>query len=150
MNMYNPPPTILLVDDDDIDRRIVLAGLKQTRIANPVVVADDGVHALEILRGENGMQPLPQPCFVLLDLNMPRMNGIEFLDALRADAALKHTVVFMLSTSKADSDKMAAYDRHVAGYLVKSEAGRDFMNHLPLLQNYLVTVHFPTPQALAL
>ncbi len=148
--MYQKLPTLLLVDDDEIDRRVVQTAFKRQRIANPVVVAEDGVQALEMLRGENGHTPITAPCFVLLDLNMPRMNGIEFLDAIRADAALKHTVVFMLSTSKAESDKMAAYDRHVAGYLVKSEAGRDFMNHLPLLENYLIAVHFPGSENLAL
>ena len=131
---------IILVDDDEIDARIVKSAFEKQRIANPLIVARDGIEALDILRSETNQAG---PLLILLDLNMPRMGGIEFLDELRADPLLRHHVVFVLTTSKADEDKFAAYERHVAGYLVKSEAGRDLMNHLPLLQQYLITVHLP-------
>jgi len=67
------------------------------------------------------MTALEKPYIILLDLNMPRMSGIEFLEVIRHDDALRDTVVFVLTTSKADEDRTAAYKKHVAGYIVKSD-----------------------------
>ena len=93
--------TLLLVEDDAVDAEAIQRAFRQQRIANPFVVVRDGVEALAALRGERG--PLvPHPFLVLLDVNMPRMNGIEFLEALRADPVLSRTVVFVLTTSDRD------------------------------------------------
>jgi CheY-like chemotaxis protein len=127
---------ILLVDDDDGDAKSVQRAFQRAKIANPIVRAVDGVEALEILRGENGKARPPSPCILLVDLNMPRMNGIEFVKALRADRGLRHSVVFILTTSKREEDIVAAYDLNVAGYIVKETAGLDFLNLVTLMDYY--------------
>ncbi len=133
---------ILLVDDNDVDVEAALRAFRQKRIANPVVVARDGVEALEILRGV-GRPALPRPFLLLLDLAMPRMNGIELLEALRADADLHDSIVFVLTTSASDEDKVASYGHNVAGYIVKSEVGDGFIRLISLLDHYWRIVAFP-------
>ena len=141
--MSNQPITILLVDDDDVDVRVVLRAFKKQRISNPVVVAHDGIEALARLRGDDGLPALSGPILVLLDLNMPRMNGHEFLTELRADSRLSKLLVFVLTTSNDQMDRTAAYEKNVAGYLLKSKAGQDLMAHVPLLQHFMLSVNFP-------
>ncbi len=104
---------ILLVEDDMMDVRIIERTFEKHKIANPVHVANDGVEALEILRGQNGHAPLPRPFLILLDLNMPRMDGITFLQKLRQEPKLHDSIVFVLTTSDDDRDKVAAYDQHM-------------------------------------
>jgi CheY-like chemotaxis protein len=135
--------TLLLVEDDLVDAEAIQRAFRQQRIANPFVVVPDGVAALAALRGEPGAPEVPHPYVVLLDLNMPRMNGIEFLEALRADPALARTVVFVLTTSDREEDKVAAYDHHVAGYILKSRAGEDFLEVIKLLRVYWRLIEFP-------
>lgn len=135
--------TVVLVDDDVVDVMAVKRAFKQHRIANPIVVARDGVEALTRLRGTADMPPLPKPYIILLDLNMPRMGGLEFLAELRADPALSSTVVFVLTTSAADEDRNASYKEHVAGYMVKSKVGADFMQMVALLDAYWTIMEFP-------
>jgi CheY-like chemotaxis protein len=103
----------------------------------------DGLEALEMLRGQNGKTGPPPPRILLVDLNMPRMNGIQFVRALRMDQDLSQTVVFMLTTSKRDEDKAAAYDLHVAGYISKSRAAEDFLNLVSLIDFYGSIVELP-------
>ena len=135
--------TLLLVEDDLVDAEAIQRAFRQHRIANPFVVVRDGVEALAALRGEPGAPEVPNPRVVLLDINMPRMNGIEFLEALRADPALARTVVFVLTTSDRSEDKVAAYDNHVAGYILKSRAGADFLEVTRLLKTYWRLVELP-------
>lgn len=135
--------TILLVEDDQIDAEAIRRAFRRHKIANPLVVVKDGLDAIARLRGEDGEAPVRRPYLVLLDLNMPRMNGIEFLEELRQDAALHDSVVFVLTTSDDDRDKVAAYDRHVAGYMVKSKAGEDFMKLIGMLDHYWRVVEMP-------
>ena len=120
-----------------------MLGFRAQRIANPFTVVSDGVEALAALRGENGLPPVPRPYLILLDINMPRMNGIEFLGALRDDPQLRKSIVFVLTTSDRDEDIVAAYDKHIAGYLLKSHAGRDFVNLITMLDSYWRIVQFP-------
>ena len=134
---------LLLVEDDEIDAEAVQRAFKRERILNPVTVVSDGIEALEALRGENGRDPVPRPYVVLLDLNMPRMSGLEFLEAVRSDPDLRRSVVFVLTTSESDEDKVAAYDQFVAGYILKSRAGEDFLEVIKLLQSYWRVVEFP-------
>ena len=141
--MTNKPIKILLVDDDDVDVRIVKRALSRQKINNPLVVARDGLEALEALRGNDDTPPLEQPLLILLDLNMPRMGGLEFLTELRSDPKLAKSIVFVLTTSNDERDRHAAYSSNVAGYLLKSEAGRDLMNHFPLFERFLMSVQFP-------
>ena len=138
-----PTVNLLLVEDDEVDIQGLRRAFAKSRIANPITVAHDGIEALEILRGENGHEKLPKPHLILLDLNMPRMNGIEFLEAIRADEDLKGSVVFMVTTSKADEDKARAYGHNVAGYIVKQDPANTFMEAVALLEHYWKIVEFP-------
>jgi len=142
--MSDTPITILLVEDDDVDVRVVLRAFEKERISNPVVVAHDGIEALARLRGQDGHPVISGPVLIVLDLNMPRMDGHEFLAEIRNDPKLAQLLVFVLTTSDDESDRQAAYSKNVAGYLVKSDAGRDLMKHIPLLQHFLLSVHFPS------
>lgn len=136
------PVTILLVEDDTIDVRAVVRAFRKHRINNPIMVASNGLIALEMLQGINGQPRVPRPYVVLLDLNMPQMNGHEFLREIRKDPDLKRSIVFVLTTSKARQDKENAYERHVAGYILKSEAGRDFVDLAQMLDRFVITVRF--------
>ena len=135
--------TILLIEDDDVDAEAVQRAFRQQRIANPFHVVPDGVEALLALRGQGTYAPVPRPYLILLDLNMPRMNGIEFLEAIREDPELRRSIVFVLTTSNSDQDKLAAYEQHVAGYIVKSRAGEDFLEVVKLLRTYWRIIEFP-------
>lgn len=136
--------TVLLVEDDEVDRRVVHRAFAKHKIANPIVEARDGLDALEIIRGKNGSPPLPRPYLVLLDLNMPRMNGMEFLEEVRKDSRLKDSVVFVLTTSHEEQDRFQAYQLNVAGYMVKADAGADFINAVEMLDHYWRVVEFPS------
>lgn len=135
--------SILLVEDDDGDARAVQRAFQKAKIANLIVRAVDGVEALDILRGSNGKKQLPSPNLLLVDINMPRMNGIQLLKAIREDQGLRQTVSFVLTTSKRDEDKMAAYELNVAGYILKATAGQDFLNLVNLVDAYWRIVELP-------
>lgn len=135
---------ILLVEDDEIDAEVIMRGFYAQRIANPFTLVSDGIEALGVLRGANGFPRLPRPYMILLDINMPRMNGLEFLEVLRADPELAQSVVFVLTTSNRDEDMMAAYKHQIAGYLLKSRAGKDFVDLITLLDSYWRIVEFPS------
>ncbi len=137
------PARILLVEDDDGDAKAVKRAFLREKIGNEIVRAVDGVEALEMLRGTNGAEKIATPFIVLLDINMPRMNGHEFLRTLRADLDLAKTVVFVLTTSKAAEDVAAAYEQHVAGYIVKETAGRDFLKLVGLVEGFWRIVELP-------
>ncbi len=131
--------SILLVEDDDIDAMGVQRAFRKMRIANDIVRARDGIEALEILRAAE----VNRPFIILLDINMPRMNGLEMLKELRIDESLTDSIVFVLTTSKDDSDKMEAYREHIAGYIVKSELDVDFTQLIDLLDHYWRLVKLP-------
>ena len=131
--------TILLVEDDDVDAMAIERSFIKHRIANPIIRAHDGKSALEMLRSNK----VDSPYIILLDLNMPRMGGIEFLESIRKDVSLKRSVVFVLTTSKDDKDVVAAYDNFVAGYFIKEDSGIGFHNVVELLSGYWKIVHLP-------
>ena len=131
---------ILLVEDDQIDVMNVKRAFEKNRIRNPLYVAEDGVEALRMLR--SGDVPLDRR-IVLLDLNMPKMNGIEFLRQLRADPALQHTPVVVLTTSNDERDKIDAYNLNVAGYLLKPVTFINFVEVMAALNKYWTLVELP-------
>ncbi|WP_413701676.1 response regulator [Psychromonas sp. KJ10-10] len=131
--------TILLVEDDDIDAKMVARAFKKLRIANPIVRAKDGVVALELLRDDTVVNPY----IILLDLNMPRMGGIAFLEEIRKDATLNTSIVFVLTTSKDDEDKVVAYNHNIAGYVVKERLENGFEELVKLLDCYWRIVELP-------
>jgi CheY-like chemotaxis protein len=135
--------TILLVDDDKVDTMAVRRSFQALNITNPVVEARNGIEALERLRGQNGYEKVPRPCLVMLDLNMPRMGGIEFLSELRADPALRRILVFVMTTSAAAEDRMRAYDMNVAGYMLKHRPGQSFLKAIGMLQHFWRVIEFP-------
>ena len=135
--------TLLVVDDDEIDREAILRSISKERISNPVETAGDGVEALAKLRGVDGHEAVGRPVIIILDWKMPRMNGLEFLEELRADPDLRETVVFVLTTSYDESDIVDAYRNLVAGYIVKDSAGQDFINLIQFLDAYWRVVELP-------
>jgi CheY-like chemotaxis protein len=134
---------LLHVEDDEICVMGLLRAFKNARVSNPISFAHDGIDALEMLRGTNGRERLPRPYVILLDLNMPRMGGIEFLKELRQDADLKKSIVFILTTSGADKDKLSAYNLGVAGYILKTNPANAFQETAALLDVYWRVVEFP-------
>ena len=109
----------LVVEDNDLDLEKIVRGFSRLKIQNEVIRAENGIDALDVLRGVNGREKPPTPCVVLLDLNMPRMNGFEFLRELRDDPEIAHTPVFVLTTSDRQQDINKAYEYGVCGYIVK-------------------------------
>ena len=140
--MSDKTVTIVLIDDDNIDREAIQRGFHKHKIANPFVTATDGIAGLELLR-----KGVEKPYLILLDLNMPRMNGIEFLRELRSDEALNNSIVFVLTTSNDERDRWAAYEQNIAGYLLKSQAGKDFLHVIKMLDIYWRYVEFPPEEA---
>lgn len=138
------PVTILLVEDDEIDAEAINRAFHKNKVANNIVNARDGIEALDHLRGTNGRSKLSRPYLILLDLNMPRMNGLEFLAELRADPEIENSIVFILTTSDLDADKVAAYGYKVAGYALKNKVGESFIDLVGLVDCYWQIVEFPT------
>ncbi len=131
---------IMLIEDDEVDVLTVRRALQQTRITNPLYTASDGEDALEKLRsGEVSLDGL----LLLLDLNMPRMSGIEMLQSLRKDPDLKHLPVVVLTTSDDERDKIEAYNLNVAGYIVKPVTFTDFVEAMATLGRYWTLVELP-------
>ncbi len=139
MNKITKEVSLLLVEDDDVDATSVERSFLKQRIGNSVLRAHDGREAYEMLREKR----ITKPYIILLDLQMPRMNGLEFLSAIRKDPELTDSIVFVLTTSKADEDLVASYNHQVAGYFVKQEAGKNFIDVVTMLDSYWKIVHFP-------
>jgi CheY-like chemotaxis protein len=135
--------SILLVDDDDVAAEAVVRGLKKNAMQCPIVLAEDGSVALQVMRDEHATRHIARPYLVLLDLNMPRVNGFEFLQTVRADAQLRGTVVFVLTTSGSDKDRARAYDENIAGYMVKSGLGPQLRGLAQFLIEFRASVLLP-------
>lgn len=134
------PLHILLVEDDQIDQMNVKRAFERNKIMNPLYIAENGLEALEMLR--DGRVP-DERRLILLDLNMPKMNGIEFLRSLRADERLKAIPVVVLTTSNDEQDKVNAYDLNVAGYLLKPVTFTNFVELTAALNKYWTLVEMP-------
>ena len=131
---------ILLVDDDEVDVMTVRRAFTKANIVNKLFVASDGIQALDMLRN-NGVPDSRR--IVLLDLNMPRMNGIEFLREVRADRALHALTVVVLTTSNEDRDRVEAYQLNVAGYLLKPVTFQAFAEVMATLNKYWTLMEMP-------
>jgi CheY-like chemotaxis protein len=141
--MPGQPAHILFVEDDDVDAETVMRAFRRQKPDHAFTIVRDGLEALAVLQGREGQERLPQPFIILLDINLPRMNGIEFLQQLRTDTALRRSIVFVLTTSNREEDRLAAYNEQIAGYVLKSSAGEDFRNIINLLDSYYGVVEFP-------
>jgi CheY-like chemotaxis protein len=129
---------ILLVEDDEVDIMNVRRAFKKNNISSPLYVAANGLEALAMLRGNADQAPVVPTTrrLILLDLNMPKMNGIEFLQELRSDPNLRTIPVVILTTSNQDQDRVRAYDLNVAGYLLKPVTFTVFSELMSTLNHY--------------
>jgi CheY-like chemotaxis protein len=147
MHTLNTEPVkFLVVEDDSVSVMAIKRALKKLDVTNEVVLAKDGQQALDILRGENGESKISSPFIVTLDLNMPRMDGFEFLAEVRKDDALQSTIIFVLSTSDAPRDVNAAYESLIAGYIVKDNLGDSFVKAFDMINSYSKIVAIPSIQ----
>ncbi len=110
---------VLLIEDNHGDAVLTRRAFRRARISNEITVADTGEKGLSILRREGEFAAAPRPDLILLDLNLPHMHGQDFLAQVKADPELKRIPVVVLSSSAAESDITAAYDRHANGYITK-------------------------------
>lgn len=134
--------SILLVEDDDVDVMNVKRAFRKNNIKNPLYVANNGIEALELLR--NLDNPIPNPKIILLDLNMPKMGGIEFLKEIRLDNELKNSIVYVMTTSNVDNDKIEAYNLNVAGYILKPLSMEKFIEAVATLKSFWQLCEYPS------
>ena len=123
--MLNRDESILLVEDDRVDIMTVQRALKKNEISNPLFIARTGQDALNMLRGEAGFDQL-SPALILLDLNLPKMSGIEFLQELRSDPQLNELHIIVLTSSNEPKDRAAAFEYDVDDYIVKPHSFDEF------------------------
>ncbi len=136
---------ILLVEDDEVDVMNVKRAFKKYKITNPLFLAGNGIEALYMLQSQNGEPPLvpENRRLILLDLNMPKMNGLEFLQELRQNEELKRTPVIVLTTSDEDRDRIEAYNLNVAGYILKPVTFVNFAEVMVALNKYWALCEMP-------
>ncbi|MBA4749701.1 MAG: response regulator [Alphaproteobacteria bacterium] len=143
MKTITRPINVLLVDDDDGDAKTLKRAFHKLGLDKIMTHARDALEALDYLKGKNGKDRLKRPCILLVDLNMPRVNGLELIRIIRDDDDLKKLVIFILTTSDLEEDKQAAYKLHVAGYIVKQTANDNFASLADFVERYCKTVDLP-------
>lgn len=131
--------SILLVEDDVVDQMSVQRSFKDLKIVHRLGIKENGVEALEHLRDKSAARPF----LILLDLNMPKMNGLEFLRELRKDEELKMLPVVVLTSSKEERDKVESFGLNVAGYMIKPVDYRDFVEVIRTIDRYWATSEVP-------
>jgi CheY-like chemotaxis protein len=138
MSMRNKRP-ILLVEDDQVDAMTVKRALKEIKVTNPVKVTGNGEEALDFLKDEEN----DQPNIILLDLNMPKMNGIEFLKVVKSDEDMRKIPVVVLTTSREDQDRVESFSLSVAGYMVKPVDYLKFVEVIKAIDLYWTLSELP-------
>lgn len=134
---------ILLVEDDEVDVMTIRRALKDVKVLNPLTVAGNGEEALKYLRDPGKTRP----CVILLDLNMPRMNGIEFLKERGTNAMLKSIPVVVLTSSREEQDMVQSFSLGVAGYMLKPVDYRQFVETIRVIDLYWTLSQFPSSDA---
>jgi CheY-like chemotaxis protein len=134
--MLDKDAVILLVEDDRVDVMTVKRALQKNHVSNPLYVARTGVEALAMLRGQGFDKIAPTPSLILLDLNLPKMGGIEFLKQLRADPDLRYLPVIVLTSSNEPSDRAAAFEYDVEDYIVKPHSFDEFSSAMATVLAY--------------
>jgi CheY-like chemotaxis protein len=134
---------VLLVEDDDVDAEIIRRAFRTYHAPYALTHVHDGLEALSVLRGESGGPCMAAPYIILLDIHLPRMNGIEFLRALRQDSALMWSIVFVLTVSDHHENILSAYREHVAGYFLKTRLNQHVAQLIHLLETYALLGEFP-------
>jgi len=137
--MMDNNKTILLVEDDMVDAMTVRRALKELQVSNPLTVRGNGEEALDYLKDSVN----EKPCIILLDLNMPRMNGIDFLKEIKCDDRLRSIPVIVLTTSKADQDVVTTFNMSIAGYMVKPVDYKQFVDTLRTIRLYWTLCELP-------
>lgn len=140
--MDDKSTNILLVEDDAVDVMTVQRAFKKSKVSNPLHIAGNGLEALDLLRAPDSLFKGSR-CVILLDLNMPKMNGIEFLAQLRQDPDFHKTPVIVLTTSDQERDRVEAYNLHVAGYILKPVTFAKFVEVITVLNHYWTLCEFP-------
>lgn len=130
---------ILLVEDNEADVRLTREALRDSKIANEIVVAKDGVEALRVMR-RTVRDPVARPDLVLLDLNLPRMDGREVLAAIKTDATLKDIPIVVLTTSRAEADVLASYQLHANCYIHKPVDLDQFLNVVHSIEDFWLSI----------
>jgi len=129
----------LLVEDDRVDTMTVKRALKDLKVTNQLICTINGEEALEYLRNDSNKKP----CVILLDLNMPKMNGVEFLRIAKADETLKKIPVVVLTTSEEEQDVVESFDLGVAGYIVKPTNYKKFVEAIRAVDLYWTLSELP-------
>ena len=137
MKVHNKP--ILLVEDDQVDVMTIRRALKEIHVTNPIVHVENGEEGLAWLRDASQTKP----CIILLDLNMPVMNGIEFLEVVKKDEALRRYPVIVLTTSEEQEDKIKSFNLGVAGYMAKPVDYRQFVELMRSIDMYWTISEMP-------
>lgn len=143
--------TILLVEDDPRDVELTLTALEEHNLANKVVVVRDGTEALDYLyrRGKYADRPIGYPVVVLLDLKMPKVDGLEVLRQVKGDPVLKIIPIVVLTSSRQDRDIIESYDLGVNAYVVKPVAFDEFMSALKQVGLFWVLINEPPPKTVS-
>ena len=138
---------ILLAEDNENDVELTLGALRESRLANEVVVVQDGVEALDYLcrRGSFASRPPGNPAVALLDLKMPRMDGLEVLRTLRSDEKLRTIPVVILTSSREERDVVESYRLNVNGYVVKPVKFQQFVEAVKTLGLFWAVLNEPPP-----
>jgi CheY-like chemotaxis protein len=141
--------TILLVEDDPRDVELTLTALEEYNLANKVVVVRDGIEALDYLyrRGKYADRPIGHPVVVLLDLKMPKVDGLEVLRQVKGDPVFKIIPIVVLTSSRQEQDIVESYDLGVNAYVVKPVAFDEFMGAIKQIGLFWVLVNEPPPKA---
>jgi CheY-like chemotaxis protein len=134
---------ILLVEDDEVDAEYLLRSLQKQGFQQPILIATNGIEALHLLRYHSQGNQAEPAWLIITDIQMPLMNGLEFLRELRSDTNLRRSIAFVLTGSNLEKDKIAAYEEHVAGYLLKSDLTQNFSSLVNLLNAYQSIIKFP-------
>lgn len=140
--------TILLAEDNPKDVELTLEAIAENKLANQIIVVKDGVEALEYLRheGKYKLRKAGNPCVILLDIKMPRMDGIEVLRNIRSDAALKRIPVVMLTSSRAETDIINTYELGVNAYVVKPVSFQQFIEAVKQIGSFWAVINELPPE----
>lgn len=138
-----PDSTILLVDDDPVDREALVRAFRGNKILNPIVEVQDGVEALQYLRGEEPFTDSKLPSLILLDLNMPRLGGMECLREIKEDSNLCHIPVVVLTSSRQEVDVLDSYRRGASSYIMKPVIFQSLMESIRAFDLYWTLTELP-------
>ncbi|WP_043817171.1 response regulator [Deinococcus maricopensis] len=147
MTLNHEPIEILLVEDNEPDILLTQEAFEEARVPNRLHIARDGVEAMQFLRREAAFANKPRPDVILLDINMPRKNGLEVLEELKGDPELKTIPVVVLTTSQADEDILRSYQSHASSYIVKPVEFDNFYQAIQALGRYMLSIVRLPPRA---